>query len=99
MNNKKDPQKKDHLGMFSKKNTGGFKHIKHADLAPGLEVFKLFSCSTQLSTKFQLLIKTKIMTNEEVSCFNAVFIMLINIKMPTNVGILTFMSRINFVLS
>ena len=31
--------------------------------------YKLFSCSTQLSTKFQLLIKTKIPTNEEVSCF------------------------------
>ena len=28
-----------------------------------------FSWSTQLSTKFQLLIKTKIPTNEEVSCF------------------------------
>ena len=28
-----------------------------------------------------------------------VFIMLINVKMPTIVGILTFMSRINFVLS
>ena len=27
------------------------------------------------------------------------FIMLINVKMPTKVGILTFMSRINFVLS
>ena len=26
--------------------------------------YKLFSCSTQLSTKFQLLIKTKILTNE-----------------------------------
>ena len=32
-----------------------------------LEVIKLFSCSTQLSTKFQLLIKTKIQTNEVVS--------------------------------
>ena len=69
----------------------------------GPEVIKLYSCSTQLSTKFQLLIKTKIPTNEEVSCFNlslsdVVFIMLINVKMPTIVGILTFMSRINFVL-
>ena len=40
----------------------------------GSEVIKLFSCSTQLSMGF---------------------IMLINIKMPTNVGILTFISRIN----
>ena len=41
---------------------------------PGPEVIKLFSCSTQLSMKF---------------------IMLINVKMPTIVGILTFISIIN----
>ena len=39
-----------------------------------LKVIKLFSCSTQLSTKF---------------------ILLINVKMPTIVGILTFISMIN----
>ena len=39
-----------------------------------LEVIKLFSCSTQLSIKF---------------------IMLINVKMPTIVGILIFISMIN----
>ena len=64
--------------------------------------YKLFSCSTQLSKKFQRLIKTKIQTNEEVSALSlsdVVFIMLINVKMLTIVGILTFMSRINFVLS
>ena len=33
------------------------------------QFIKLFSCSTQLSTKFQLLIKTKILTNKDVSCF------------------------------
>ena len=52
--------------------------------------------------KFQLLIKTEIPTNEEVSLLSlsdVVFIMLINVKMPTIVGILTFMSRINLVLS
>ena len=38
----------------------------------GPEVIKLFSCLTQLSMKFYLLI---------------------NVKMPTIVGILTFMSR------
>ena len=32
---------------------------------------KLFSCSTQLSMKFQLLIKNKIPTNKEVSCFKS----------------------------
>ena len=36
--------------------------------------------------------KTKIPTE-------VVFIMLINVKIPTIVGILTFMGRINFVLS
>ena len=37
----------------------------------GPEVMKHFLCSTQLSTKFQLLIKTKISTNKEVSCFKS----------------------------
>ena len=40
----------------------------------GPEVIKLFPCSTELSTKF---------------------ILLINVKMPTIVGVLTFISRIN----
>ena len=34
-----------------------------------------------------------------ISLSDVVFIMLIVVKMPTFVGILTFMSRINFVLS
>ena len=70
-------------------------------LTPGLEVIKLFSCSTQLSSKFQLLVKTKIPTKKflALSLFDVAFIMLINVKMPTIVGILTFMSKINFVLS
>ena len=42
-------------------------------MKPGLE-FNFFSCSTQLST---------------------IFILLINVKMPTIVGILTFISMIN----
>ena len=48
---------------------------------------------------------TKIPTNELVYCFKFlrcriyhVFIMLINVKMPTIAGILTFMSRIDLVL-
>ena len=44
---------------------------------PGPEVIKLFSCSTQLSMKFFLLI---------------------NVKMPTIVGILTFMNGKNSIL-
>ena len=35
----------------------------------GSEVIKLFSCSTQLSMKFQLLIKTKMLKNKYFSCF------------------------------
>ena len=38
---------------------------------PGLEVIKLFSCLTQLSMKIQLLIKTKIPSNEVVSCLRS----------------------------
>ena len=33
---------------------------------PGSEVIKHFSCSTQLNTKFQLLIKTKLPTNVKI---------------------------------
>ena len=68
----------------------------------GTEITKLFSCSTQLSMQFQLLIKTKIQTNEEVSCFKSLRCFIYhakNVKMPTIVGILTFMSVINFILS
>ena len=63
---------------------------------------KTFSISTQLSMKFQLLIKIKYRQIKKFLALNLldiVFIMLINVKMPTIVGILTFMSRINFVLS
>ena len=66
------------------------------------EVINLFSCSTQLSTKFQLLIKLKYLKIKKFLALclsDVVFIMLTNVKMPTIVGILTFMSRINFELS
>ena len=65
--------------------------------SPGPEVFiKLFSCSTQLSTKLQLLIKTKIPTNKDASCFKSLrYKYMQTNKMPT----LTFMSRINLVLN
>ena len=62
----------------------------------GPQVIKLYSCSTQLSTKFQLLIKTKYRQMKKfiiLSLSDVVFIMLINVKMPT------IMSRINFMLS
>ena len=50
----------------------------HIRKGSGPEVIKLFSCSTQLSIKFFLLV---------------------SVKMPTIVGILTFMSRKNSILS
>ena len=73
-------------------------------LKSGSEVLKLLSYSTQLSKKFQLLIKTKLKYRQikkflDLSILDVVFIMLINVKVPITVGILTFMSRINFVLS
>ena len=67
-----------------------------------LSLLKLVICSAQLSTKFQLLIKTTTPTNKEVfglSLSDVVFIKLKNVKMPTIVGILTFLSRINVMLS
>ena len=51
-----------------------FVACKQQRCKPGPEVIKFFSCSTQRSTKF---------------------ILLINVKMPTIVGILTFISMIN----
>ena len=45
--------------------------FEHAKKQSGPKVIKLFTCSTQLSTKFRLLIKTKILTNKEASCFES----------------------------
>ena len=68
------------------------------------KIIKSFSCSSQLSMKFKLPI------NREIIKFGRNFrfklakpviymcILLINVKMPTIVGILTFMSRIIFSL-
>ena len=72
------------------------------DLPPGIEVIKLFSCSPQLSMKFEMHISIKI---SRILAFvgsdkhRMLFFPLINVKMPTTVGILTFMSRKNFMLS
>ena len=66
--------------------------------ALGSGVIKLFFCSTQLSMKFQLLIKLKMLKNKDLSCY-VIFIMLINNCWHFNiliVGILTFMIMINF---
>ena len=74
--------------------------IIYYNLAPRLLDF--FSCSTQLSTNLQLLIKTKIPKVKKfhaLSFSDVVFIILTDVKMQIIAGILTFMSRINFVLS
>ena len=52
--------------------------------------------------KFQRLIVSKILKNiikKNHLKFSDVFILPMNVKMPTVVGILTFMTRINFMLS
>ena len=71
---------------------------------PGPEViiFFMHNCSTQLSMKFQLLIKTYMLKMKDFSCFQTpmyCIFMLINVKMPTIVDILAFMSMMNFMLS
>ena len=51
--------------------------------------------------KFQLLIKTKMVKNKDFLTFKlsgVVFVMLINVKMQTIVGILKYMIMINFML-
>ena len=61
---------------------------------------KQFSCSAQLCMKVKLFIKGQ-MLNFFLALDNsdAVFILLINVKMPTIVGVKTFMSRINLLHS
>ena len=78
----------------------GVAWVRITVITPGLEVIKLFTSSAQLSMKFQLLINAGIVNFSGKFRFKTQkFILLINVKMPTIVGILTFMSRINFSLS
>ena len=61
-----------------------------------------FSWSVQLSMKFYVLIQTKMLKIEDIFALklsDVVFILLKNFKMSTIVGILTFMSMINFMLN
>ena len=54
------------------------------------KVIKLVSCSTHLSMKYHLLIKTKTLKNKDFPALkfsDNAFIMLTNVKMPTFVGI------------
>ena len=52
--------------------------------------------------EFQLLIKCKIVINKDISSFklsDIAFILLINVKMLTVVGILTYIRMIEFIFS
>ena len=64
-----------------------------------LNQWYLFSCLYEMGMTFQKLIKTKILFFFALNHSDVVFILLINVKMPTIIGILTFMSRININLS
>ena len=61
--------------------------------------FMLNSTEHEISTAHKKLKYLQMKKFLAVSLSDVVFIMLINVKMPTIVGILTFISRINFVLS
>ena len=74
--------------------------IRELLLIPGPEVIKLFSCSTQLRIKFQLLINIKNIKKFSIfwaqislECYFSCS------QMFTIVGILTFMSRNNFMFN
>ena len=85
INNTNDPQKKEKTTKtISKENNPD--HLA-TQKPPGPKVIKLFSYSTQLSTKFQLLIKAKEPINKDVYLFyfflsltDVVFIMLLKVK-------------------
>ena len=76
---------------------------KHFSIAlfTGPEVIN-FLCSTQISMEFQLLKTLKYRQKKKLlalSLSDVLLIMLTNVKRPTIVDILIFMSRINLVLS
>ena len=48
-----------------------FANSLNPDQAPALKVIIIVSCSNQLSKEIQVLIKTKIPTNKEASCYKS----------------------------
>ena len=67
-----------------------------------LQVYKKISCSTQNEHEISTAHKTKMLKNKDffpLKHSNGLFILLINVEMPTIVGISTFVTRINFKLS
>ena len=74
----------------------------HLTWSSGPKIIKLFSCSTQLSMKFVLLINLKLLIFENSVLLNIAeheISLLISIKMPTIVDIFILISRENFMLS
>ena len=68
----------------------------------GYSTIIYFAMTIIAGIKFQLLITAKMLKSKTFLTFKlseGVFIMLINVKMPTIVGILTFMGMINFMLN
>ena len=63
---------------------------------PEFEYFTVFLKNKNIIFKIRI---SKVTDYAALSLTDVVFNILINVKMPTIVGILTFMSRINFVLS
>ena len=75
------------------------KTLIHLGLMFRPQGYKSFFMCLTLSRKFQLLIKTKMLKNKAFYLLkHSLVILLINVKMPTIVGVLTFMSRINVML-
>ena len=92
-------------GCFKVKNSGTvrFQYVRLVERNQAPRLY-FFPCYTQLNMKVQLLIKTKMLKNKDsVYCFKTLRDRIYHankILMPTTiVGILIFMSRINFVLS
>ena len=80
-----------HFYFISRRNT----HLSYANsVDPGPEVIKLFPCSTQLSMKY---IKKFSFSGSDKP--RMIFFLFIIVKMPTTVGILTIVSRKNFMLN
>ena len=75
-------------------------YIPRCRTRPGPEVIKLFSCSIH-----EILNAHKYKKYQEIQLFSGsdkprmLFFMFITVKMPTIVGILTFMSRKKFLLN
>ena len=74
-----------------------FEHAKEQSGPKVIKLFMLNSTEHEISTAHLKIIYQQMKLFIALSLSGVVFIMLINVKMPTIVGILTFMSMINFI--